>query len=243
MIIAVDGPAGSGKSTVAKIIASELDYLYIDTGAMYRAVTFTWLEIQELVPDVHIEEKLIPEKAIRGKILSEILGKQHEKALQLICENISIRFQNIDNGILTFVNGIDVSPYILSTIISQNVSHVASYKEVREYLVNEQRKIAEGTDVIVDGRDIGTVVFPNAHLKVFLTASVETRAQRRMKDLEKLGEKANFEELCAQLARRDHLDSTREESPLIKANDAIEINTDELSIIEVKDKILSYLDN
>lgn len=241
MIIAVDGPAGSGKSTVAKIIASELDYLYIDTGAMYRAVTFTWLQLQELVPDVNIEEKLIPEKDIRRKILSEILGKHHEKALQLICENISIRFQNIENGILTFVNSIDVSPYIRSTIVTQNVSHIASYREVREYLVDEQRKIAEGTDVIMDGRDIGTVVFPNANLKVFLTASVETRAERRLKDLEKLGEKASFEELCAQLARRDHLDSTREESPLIKAEDATEINTDELSIIEVKDKILSCL--
>ena len=167
MIIAIDGPAGSGKSTVAKIIASELDYLYIDTGAMYRAVTFTWLQLQELVPDVSLEEKLIPDKVVRKKILSEILGKHHEKALQLICENISIRFQNIENGILTFVNGLDVSAYIRSTIVTQNVSHIASYKEVRDYLVAEQRKIADGTDVIMDGRDIGSVVFPNAHLKVF----------------------------------------------------------------------------
>lgn len=243
MIIAVDGPSGSGKSTVAKVIASELDFLYIDTGAMYRAVTFTWLELQELVPDVHIEEQLIPERTIRRNILSEILGKHHEKALQLICESISISFQNIENGILTFVNGIDVSPYIRSTIVTQNVSHIASYKEVREYLVEEQRRIAEGSDAIMDGRDIGTVVFPNADLKIFLTASVETRARRRLKDLEKLDEKANFEELCAQLSRRDHLDSTRIESPLIKADDAKEINTDKLSIIEVKDKILSYLNN
>ncbi|MCH2226751.1 MAG: (d)CMP kinase [Candidatus Caenarcaniphilales bacterium] len=241
MIIAVDGSAGSGKSTVAKLIASELDYLYIDTGAMYRAVTFTWLKIQELVPNFNFKDKLIPDKEIRRKILSEILGKHHEKALDLICQTISISFENSDSGIKTFINDIDVSDYIRSTLVTQNVSHVASYKEVRDYLVSEQRKIAEGTNIIMDGRDIGTVVFPNANLKIFLTASVEVRAKRRMQDLSNYGEETSFEEICAQLKRRDHLDSTREESPLTKAEDAVEIDTDGLSIVEVKDKILSFI--
>ena len=241
MIIAIDGPAGSGKSTVAKLIASELDYLYIDTGAMYRAVTFTWLQLQALVPEVSFEQKLIPDAEIRKKILSEILGKHHEKAFKLICENISIDFENIEEGILTFVNGIDVSSYIRSTVVNQNVSHIASYREVREYLVGEQRKIAKDRNVVMDGRDIATVVFPNADVKIFLTASVETRAKRRLKDLEKLGEQVELEELCLQLQRRDHLDTTREESPLIKADGAIEIDTDELDIAQVKDQIVAQI--
>ena len=107
--------------------------------------------------------------------------------------------------------------------------------------MSEQRKIAEGTNIIMDGRDIGTVVFPNANLKIFLTASVEVRAKRRMQDLSNYGEETSFEEICAQLKRRDHLDSTREESPLTKAEDAVEIDTDGLSIVEVKDKILSFI--
>ena len=240
MIIAVDGPAGSGKSTISKLVAKELNLLYIDTGAMYRAVTFLWLQSQLLLRP-YIEEEIITEKTIRKAIKTEILYKHHEKALDIICKNIKIHFQNSESGIRTLINGIDVSDYIRGIAVTQNVSHIASYKEVRTFLVEEQRRISRGESVILDGRDIGTVVFPFADYKFFLTASVEIRAKRRLEDMKKIGESISLEELSADLKRRDHLDSTREESPLIKAADAIEINTDNLNIDEVKNFILEYV--
>jgi cytidylate kinase len=240
MIIAVDGPAGSGKSTISKLIAEKLNLLYIDTGAMYRAVTFMWLQTQ-LLAKPYLEEKLITDNDVRKAIKKEILYKHHEKALQIICDNIKIRLETSDLGLKTFLNDIDISEYIRTTLVTQNVSHIASYKEVRTFLVDEQRRISQGTDVILDGRDIGTVVFPFADYKFFLTASIEVRAKRRLEDMKKIGEEISLEELCADLKRRDHLDSTREEAPLLKAHDAIEINTDNFSIEEVKNQILKKL--
>lgn len=218
MIIAIDGPAGSGKSTIAKILADRLNLLYLDTGAMYRAVTLAFKKAKEASSDEDLE--------IIGSLLP----------------SLSIKLEA--NKVL--LNGEDVSHLIRSSEISNNVSHVAAFKLVRDKLVEEQRNIAnncpkEFKGTILDGRDIGTVVFPNADLKIFLTASVEVRARRRLKDLESLGEKVDLNLLINEVAARDEKDSKRSEGPLKQADDAIEINTDDLTIEEVVEKIHSLI--
>lgn len=207
--IAIDGPAGSGKSTIAKLLAEKLGYLYIDSGAMYRAVTFKWLE------------------AGKPETLDEIMAQ------------IDIELQ--DNSKKILVNGKNLSEAIRTNEVSQNVSHIASFKVVREKLVDIQRKISESENVVMDGRDIGTVVFPNADYKFFMVASPEIRAQRRLKDLQAKGEEIDFNELVQQIKERDRKDSERELSPLVKAEDAIEINSDNMSIDQVLDNLLKNL--
>jgi CMP/dCMP kinase len=213
MKVAIDGPAASGKSTTAKIIADQLNFIYIDSGAMYRACTLKWLE-----------------KTAASK------SDADEKILAGIIKDLKIEFTN--NGKTIFVNGKNLSNEIRSSNVSQNVSYVASFEVVRNALVEKQREFALGNNVIMDGRDIGTVVFPDAEVKIFLNASAETRAQRRMQDLKNLGEEPEFDILVAEIKERDRLDSQRKIAPLTKAKDAIEIITDNKTLTEVTQAII-----
>lgn len=206
-IVAIDGPAGSGKSTVAKILAKKYAMTYLDTGAMYRMCALYFIE-----NEISLDKK-----------------KNIEEHLPLI--NIDIEKDKF------FLNGKDVSLEIRTPKVTGMVSYVAKIKEVREKMVELQRKISEGKDVILDGRDIGTIVFPNADLKVFLVASPEERAKRRMKDYEEKGIHEDYEKVLASILERDFIDSTRKEGPLKKASDAVEISTDGDTIDETVAKL------
>ena len=208
MIIAIDGPAGAGKSTIAKKVADRLGYIYIDTGAMYRAFTYELL--------------------ISSISLSDI------EEITKVLEKTNIEFKNNE----IFLNNLNVTNEIRSKNVTANVSAVSAIPQVREKLVNLQRKIASENNSILDGRDIGTVVFPNAELKIFLTASVKIRALRRYNELIAKDKNIDINEIEAEIEKRDKLDSSRETSPLIKAADAIEIDTSDLSIDEVANTIL-----
>ena len=208
MIIAIDGPAGSGKSTIAKLIAEDLGLVYLDTGAMYRLVTL---------------------KALNEGILGDF-----EKIKKML-NNLNIDIK--ENGF--YLDNIDVSDEIRKPIVSENVSDIAAIREVREKMVDLQRKFSESKNVILDGRDIGTVVFPNANVKIFLVADAKERANRRYKELVKKGENVKIEEIYENILKRDEIDSTRKESPLKKAKDAIEVDTTSKNIEEVKNEILN----
>jgi cytidylate kinase len=212
MIIAIDGPSASGKSTTAKGVAEELDILHLNTGAMYRAVT--WACINSNI-------KLV-------------------KSLQLsaFIDTLSISFDT-QNKIR--LNGRDISKEIRKTEITSKVSIISAISYVREKMVNKQRLIAKNLDCVMEGRDIGTVVFPNADYKFFLDAKPEIRAKRRMLDLMLIGEKKSFEDLVEEIKMRDYLDSNREISPLIKAKDAIIIDTTNLTMDEQIKKITSLM--
>ena len=212
MIIAIDGPSASGKSTTAKGVAEELDILHLDTGAMYRAITWACINSNiELV-----------------------------KSLQLssFIETLSISFDTQNNIRL---NGRDISKEIRKTEITSKVSIISAISYVREKMVNKQRLIAKNLDCVMEGRDIGTVVFPNADYKFFLDAKPEIRAKRRMLDLMLIGENKSFEDLVEEIKMRDYLDSNREISPLIKAKDAIIIDTTNLTMDEQIKKITSLM--
>jgi pantoate ligase/cytidylate kinase len=213
-IIAIDGPAGSGKSTVTKLIAKKLKLLYLDTGAMYRALS--WL------------------------LIKENIDFKKEKKLQNILKNISIVFKANENSHQdVFINKYCVTEEIRSQEISSIVSKISSIKEVRKFLVEEQRKIGESGGLVAEGRDIGTTVFPHAELKIFLTASIDERVKRRKSDKNsKDSQEIDLHTLKELIKKRDFEDSNREISPLIKANDAIEIITDGYSINEVVNKII-----
>ncbi len=213
-IIAIDGPAGSGKSTVTKLIAKKLKLLYLDTGAMYRALS--WL------------------------LVKENIDFKKEKTLKDILKNISIVF-NSNEGLHqdVFINNYCVTEEIRSQKISSIVSKISSIKEVRKFLVEEQRKIGELGGLVAEGRDIGSTVFPHAELKIFLTASIDARAKRRKFDEQsKDSQEIDLQTLKELIKKRDFEDANREISPLIKANDAIEIISDDYSINEVVDKII-----
>ena len=212
MIIAIDGPSASGKSTTAKGVAEELDILHLDTGAMYRAIT--WACINSNI-------KLV-------------------KSLQLsaFIDTLSISFDT-QNKIR--LNGRDISKEIRKTEITSKVSIISAISYVREKMVNKQRLIAKNLDCVMEGRDIGTVVFPNADYKFFLDAKPEIRAKRRMLDLMLIGENKSFEDLVEEIKMRDYLDSNREISPLIKAKDAIIIDTTNLTMDEQIKKITSLM--
>lgn len=216
MIIAIDGPAGSGKSTISKLVAKDLDLIYLDTGAMYRLVTLKALEIGIL--DGNLED----------------LDKINE-----LLDNLEIDIR--EDGF--YLDGVDVSEEIRKPIVSENVSKIAAIKEVRIKMVDLQRKFSKAKNVILDGRDIGTVVFPNADLKVFLVADARERANRRYKELTEKGENVSLEEIYQNILMRDKIDSTREEAPLKKAEDAIEVDTTSKSIDEVKEEILNLYKN
>ena len=216
MIIAIDGPAGSGKSTISKLVAKDLDLIYLDTGAMYRLVTLKALKIGIL--DGNLEN----------------LDKINE-----LLDNLEIDIR--EDGF--YLDGVDVSEEIRKPIVSENVSKIAAIKEVRIKMVDLQRKFSKAKNVILDGRDIGTVVFPNADLKVFLVADARERANRRYKELTEKGENVSLEEIYQNILMRDKIDSTREEAPLKKAEDAIEVDTTSKSIDEVKEEILNLYKN
>ena len=220
IIIAVDGYSSTGKSTTAKAVAKALGYVYIDTGAMYRGVTYLVLE-KGLVSTQGVEIKPLM-KALRHSKFNFVY-------------NPALGFSEL------YLDGKNIEDNIRSIDVANWVSEIAKQPEVRTFLVNLQRKMGEEKGVVMDGRDIGTVVFPEAELKIFMTASEEVRAQRRFKELQTKGEKVSFEEVLANIKHRDHVDTTRKESPLRKADDAITIDNTHLTIEEQVDKILSIL--
>ena len=217
MIIAIDGPAGSGKSTIAKLVAKDMGLVYLDTGAMYRIVTL----------------KALNEGILRNDGLNEL-----EKIKKLL-DNLNIDIR--ENGF--YLDDVDVSEEIRKPVVSENVSDVAAIREVREKMVDLQRKFSESKNVILDGRDIGTVVFPNANLKIFLVADAKERAKRRYRELIQKGENVEIEEIYENILKRDKIDSTRKESPLKKAKDAVEVDTTSKSIEEVKNEILRMVNS
>lgn len=215
--IAIDGHSSCGKSTMAKDLAKEIGYVYIDTGAMYRAVTLYSLQNGIITPEGINKEKLQKEM-----------------------DNISITFQfNFKTGRPdTYLNGVCVEQEIRKMEVSNNVSPIATLGFVREAMVDLQRLMGEAKGVIMDGRDIGTVVFPNAELKIFVTASAEVRAKRRYDELTAKGEVCNLEEVLANVIERDRIDSTREISPLRQADDAIVLDNSHMTIPEQKQWLL-----
>ena len=217
--IAIDGFSSTGKSTVAKQLARELGYVYVDTGAMYRAVTLY---------------------ALRNNFISQ----QHFDVDGLIGELPSVRLYFVFNPELGFgemhLNGENVEEEIRHMQVSQFVSKVAAIHEVREMLVAQQQKMGKDKGIVMDGRDIGTVVFPDAELKIFMTASAGERAQRRFAELRERGEEVSFEEVLKNVQERDFLDTTRADSPLMKAPDAIEIDNSHLSLAGQFHEILSH---
>jgi len=210
--IAIDGPAGAGKSTIAKKIAKRLNITYIDTGAMYRALTY-----KVLINNVDIYNE------------NEIIRLAHKSDIKFSQQNI-------------FLDDKIVNEEIRSIEVSKNVSHVAKLKEVRQVLVNLQKKIALNQDVIMDGRDIGTHVLPNANIKIFLTASVEERASRRYMELKVKGTSVDLDEIKKDIINRDKIDTERKYAPLVKAQNAIMIDTTGLSIDDVVEKIIGLLE-
>ena len=213
MIIAIDGPAGAGKSTVAKIIAQKLGFLYIDTGAMYRALTL---------------------KALEEKIDSQ----DSSQLIKMTC-NTKIELTNdADGSLRVFLDGRDVTRQIRQPQITKFVSDIAKIKEVRQVMLCLQRNLGRQKNSILDGRDIGTVVFPDADKKFFIGADFEERVRRRYKELNELGQNVTMEDVKKDLHNRDTIDSTREVAPLKKAADAIYIDTTNMTIEEVVNKLL-----
>jgi len=214
MIIAIDGPAGAGKSTVAKILAKRLGFLYIDTGAMYRALTLKALESNLPISD--------------------------EPAIIRLANEVKIDLRNNpDESLSVILDGEDVSLAIRQPRITQFVSDLAKIKQVRQVLVKMQREFGRKDNCVLDGRDIGTVVFPDAQKKFFIDASANERIQRRFKELKGLGQKVSENEVAKDLTNRDNIDSTRQASPLRQAQDAIYIDTTDLSIEQVVEKMFN----
>lgn len=210
--IAIDGPAAAGKSTVAKIVAEKLNYVYVDTGAMYRGLTY--------------------------KALEDGVDLQNENELMKTLQATSISFEPVENGQLVYVNGHDVTAAIRSREVTNQVSIVAKHKLIREEMVKRQKALAAGGAVVMDGRDIGTHVIPQAEVKIFLLASVEERANRRHKENLDKGFPSDLAKLKAEIAVRDKLDSEREVAPLKKADDALEMDTTAKSIDQVVEEIM-----
>lgn len=208
MTIAIDGFSSCGKSTLAKALAQRLGYVFIDTGAMYRGVTLYCLQ-NELIDH-------------ETPILSEILKRLNEIQLEFHYNEESEKSD-------LYLNGIDVEPLIRRPEVAAMVSKIATIKEVREKLVSEQRKMGSRGGIVMDGRDIGSVVFPNAELKLFITADPKIRAQRRLKELHERGINSTLDEVLQNLTERDFIDSTRKESPLKQTEDAIVIDTSYLT--------------
>ena len=213
--IAIDGPAAAGKSTVAKIVAEKLTYVYIDTGAMYRALTY--------------------------KAVQHNLDLEDQEALYHTLLNSEIRLIPSDKGQLVYLDGNDVTLEIRSPEVTNSVSIVSMHKDVRVEMVRRQQQFAVDGGVVMDGRDIGTHVLPNAEVKIFMLASVEERAERRHTENIQKGIPSNLEKLKEEIAYRDKLDSEREVAPLRKAEDAIVIDTTSMGIMDVVQKIMDLV--
>ncbi|RMA64178.1 (d)CMP kinase [Ulvibacter antarcticus] len=206
--IAIDGYSSTGKSTVARQLADWLEYVYVDSGAMYRAVTLF---------------------ALRKGFISETQFDK-QKLIDSLPE-VTLEFRkNAEGKAEIFLKGENVEKQIRTMEVSEYVSPIATVSEVRRKLVEQQQRMGEGKGVVMDGRDIGTVVFPNAELKIFMNASAETRASRRFKELQDRGDKVTFNEVLENVKERDHIDSTRKDSPLRKAGDAIEVDNSEMNL-------------
>lgn len=217
--IAIDGHSSCGKSTMAKDLARELGYTYIDTGAMYRAVTLF---------------------AMRKGLFAED-GTIDTETLQGLMGEVSIAQKNIEGKTITFLNGEDVEKEIRSMEVSSHVSPIAALPFVREKMVEQQRQMGREGGIVMDGRDIGTVVFPNAELKIFVTASAEVRAQRRYKELIEKGMPASYEDILRNVTERDYIDSHRAVSPLRPADDAVILDNSNLTIAEQKQWLLDLV--
>ncbi|TXL67869.1 (d)CMP kinase [Cerasibacillus terrae] len=210
--IAIDGPAAAGKSTVAKLVAQELSYIYIDTGAMYRAITL--------------------------KALAHSIPLDNEAQLTQLLEQTVIKLKQAKEGQQVFLDGEDVTLQIRSQQVTNHVSYIAKLPKIRQEMVNRQQSFAKQGGVVMDGRDIGTYVLPNAEVKIFLVASVDERAKRRFKENRRKGIPSDLEEIKNEIRKRDQIDSSRKVSPLVKAEDAIEIDTTNQSIKQVAELIL-----
>ena len=216
MIIAIDGPAGAGKSTVAKLLAQKLGFLYIDTGAMYRALTLKVIDSGILTNDT-----------------TRIIELAHNTSIDLI--------NNPDSTLRVLLDGKDVSKEIREPRITKSVSDIAKIKEVRDVMVSLQRRLGNMSDSVLDGRDIGTVVFPDAHRKFYVDANFKVRALRRYKELNEAGQNVTLENIENDVLNRDTIDSTREVGPLKKAKDATYIDTTNMTIQEVVDTLLTHI--
>ena len=219
--IAIDGFSSTGKSTIAKLIAKKYNFIYVDTGAMYRAVALF---------------------AMQNNFISN--GFMDQTNLIKSLKEITLSFQfNMNLGFAEmFLNNVNVEKEIRTLEVSQFVSKIATISEVRKKLVSEQQEMGKQGGIVMDGRDIGTVVFPNAHLKLFMTASADKRATRRYKELIAIGDNVSFEDILFNVQERDRIDSTREDSPLVMADDAIEFDNSDMGITEQFDKICSVID-
>ena len=214
IVVAIDGPAGAGKSTIAKLAAEKLGYAYIDTGAMYRSVAWKFLQTG----------KAFDEDFISGLSKTMLIDFKPEAIINRV-----------------FVDGTEVTDAIRTPEVTAIVSRVAAIGAVREAMVDQQRRMGEAGGVLMDGRDIGTVVFPNAQLKIFLTASVEERARRRYAEMVAKGQQVDLQQLQADIAERDKQDSERAISPLRQAEDALLLDTSDMGISEVTDRILQLV--
>ena len=210
--IAIDGPAGAGKSSISKVVANELGYLYIDTGAMYRCVTWAVL-------DSHV-------------------NVNNQKDVESLLPSLDLTLEPTANACKVFVKGQDVTDLIRQQQINENVSTIASYKGVREYLVERQQAMAAVGGVILDGRDIGSVVLPKAELKIYLTASVDARAKRRWLEVQGTSNEQSLEDIKKNVESRDEMDKNRDESPLVCVEDAIVVDSSNMTFDETVEHIL-----
>ena len=217
MIVAIDGPAATGKSTSAKLVAQKLGFTYMDTGAMYRCMTLS--------------------------VLRNHISLADEEALQLLIQGMDIHFERTDDNLVVRLNKEDVSTLIRKPEVTSHVSAVSALPQVRNHMVAIQRKIAKNQDCVIEGRDIGTIVIPKADVKFFLVADDIIRARRRQLDLKAIGEERTIDELVEEICRRDRFDSERSHSPLKKADDAVEVDTSQLTIDEQVDFMVNRVMN
>ena len=218
--IAIDGYSSTGKSTIAKKMAETLGYVYVDTGAMYRAVTYF---------------------AVKNHLISKDIFNKEELVSKLNQIDLKFIFNKDLGHAEIYLNGENVEKKIRNLEISNLVSRIAEVSEVRKKLVEQQQKIGKDKGVVMDGRDIGTVVFPDAELKIFMTASAEKRAQRRYKEMIAKGENVNLQEVIKNVTERDHIDTNREDSPLIMAKDAVLLDNSDLDADETFEKAMELV--
>ena len=216
MIIAIDGPAGSGKSTTSKLVANRLGISHLDTGSMYRAITVHFIKNSYSLDSIDVAS---------------------------VMDSIELEVSDSSDKESVFLNGEDVTDRLRSNEVSKLVSDISSVKEVRAKMVQIQRRISSNKSIVIDGRDIGTVVFPDAEFKFFITASIDSRAKRRFDELQESDSNVTLEQIEEEIKSRDHFDSTRENSPLKKAEDAITIDTTHLDVSEQVNMILEIINN